>query len=359
MKSIVERARRLEAIADGFVPPGLFDRSPEEARRARFGVVLAWVGVLFFLLGVVVQGPMNSRAVLVLNLLSALLCFAAPFVIRGTGRTLLVCHVVLGLGYCRYVSIALLLRGAGLSGATVLLAQLPLIATFLTGVRAGAVWAILSIATEVGIGLLGRTGIIVDRLPPADRLFNDHFILVVSTTVLYSIAALYERRKEAAKRQLQALEESRRAAELERVQAVAKVQLAEAERLASLGRIAAATAHEINNPLTSVLTNLSLVAEALPEGVDTETVEAVHDALRGAERIGRIVADMRLSSGPLDGALSPVSLADAIGTALKMAQPHTGTRARIRVQLDPSLPLVVASAPGLSRVLLNLVVNAA
>jgi signal transduction histidine kinase len=351
--------RRLEALTDRFIPPAILSRSTEDARRARLGVAFAWIGTCAFLLAVFVQGPVNSRALLVLNALSALLCFSAPFVLRRIGRPALIGHGVLALSFCKYVAVAIVLRGAGLTGAAVVLSQLPLFATFFLGVRAGTVWAMLTIAAGAAIGLLGRAGIIVDHLPPQNRLFNDHFVLAASTAVLFTVAALYERKKNEAQRDLSDLEARRRIAELERGQAVSKAQAAETERLASLGRIAAATAHEINNPLTYVLGNLHLLAESLPADRAAEIEPLIQDAVAGAERIGRIVADMRLFVQPRDGALSAVRVDDAVELALTMAQAQTRARAQVHKRLDAALPPVMADVSRLAEVLVHFLVNAA
>src|SRR5712691_11725023 len=93
------RFHRLEALADRFIPPAILSRSPEDARRARFAVGLAWVSGCFYLLAVFVQGPANSRVVLALNTVSMLVCFSAPFVLRRLGRLALVCHAVLAVGF--------------------------------------------------------------------------------------------------------------------------------------------------------------------------------------------------------------------------------------------------------------------
>jgi len=349
----------VERLIDWFIPPAVLERSPEHARQARFAVALAWISVGFFVAAMLVQGPVNSRALLVMNALSALLCVAAPFVLKWVGRPALICHGVLAIAYVKYLSIALLLRGAGLSGATVLLAQLPLVATFLIGVRAGVVWAILSIGSGIAIGLLGRAGLIADHLPASHKLINDHFILVISTALLLTIAVLYERTRSAAQRSLQAIEARRQAAEIERLQIASKLRLAEAEQLASLGRIAAATAHEINNPLAAVVANLEVAAESLPAQRLDDLSSSLEDALAAAHRIRHIVRDMALCSQAPSGTLGPVSVAQAVELALKMVQPRLRTRVPVQVRLDPALPPVVAETGRLAQVLLNLLLNAA
>ncbi len=350
--------QRLEALADRFIPPAILTRSPEDARRARFAIAAAWLAAGFFVVATVVQGPTN-RPLLVLNALSALLCAAAPFAVRRLGRPEPICHLVLALSFIKYLWIVFYWRGAGLSGATVLLAQLPLIATFLVGIRAGAVWALVVTIASVGIGLLGRAGTIVDHLPAHQRLFNDHFALAISTAVLFSVAALYEWRRAAAQRHIYALESERQAAEVARVQAMTRARLAETERLASLGRIAAATAHEINNPLTAVLVNLELLAESMPPDLASDWSAALMDAIDSGERIRRIVRDMSLCSQTPSSTLGAIQVEDAIDLALKLALPHMRGRARVEKRLGDALPRAVADTPRLAQALLALLVNAA
>ncbi len=348
---------RAISFVDRFVPPAIL-AAPEPARRARFAVALSWISAALFVLALGIQGPMNTRGVFLLNLVSAVGSAVAPFVLRRTGRTSMVCNAVLALSFVKYLVIIAFWRGAGLTGATVLLSQLPLAATFLMGLRAGAVWAVLSTVAGVAVALLGRAGLIVDHLPPGERLFNDHFVLVISTAILFTIAWLYEHMKDAAHRQIYALEASRQAAELERVQAVSRSQLAEAQRLASLGRIAAATAHEINSPLLAVVANLEHAVEHLPARAPADFEAAVRESLDAAQRIGAIVADMNRYAQPADSD-GTFDVAEAIAAALALAQPHTRARARVAQRIGIDVPRVRGDSARLTEVLLNLVVNAA
>jgi PAS domain S-box-containing protein len=145
-----------------------------------------------------------------------------------------------------------------------------------------------------------------------------------------------------------------------------KERLASQERLASLGRLAASVGHEINNPLTYVLTNLDIAIEALADrpvaARDGEDVrELLTEAREGAERIRRIVSDLRIftSTPPTTEAPEHVDIRAAIDVALHILGPTLRDRSVIDVRTDASLPAVQAHAGQLTQVLINLIENAA
>jgi PAS domain S-box-containing protein len=142
-----------------------------------------------------------------------------------------------------------------------------------------------------------------------------------------------------------------------------------AERLASLGTLAAGIAHEINNPLTFVIGNAyciervldrwSELLEAHGEGAELANArEFVGDLRTGGERIQRIVADMGAFG---TSSLEPPSLVDP-RASLEWALRVTGSALRHRAQLVLELgvvPPVRARESELGQVFLNLLVNAA
>ena len=134
-----------------------------------------------------------------------------------------------------------------------------------------------------------------------------------------------------------------------------EARLAVADRMASLGALAASIAHEINNPLTYLLANLHWL-----EGrkLAPEASEQLGAALEGAQRIRSVVAD--LSSFSRIDAGQPVLLdvRELIDAALRMAHGEIRCRARV-VKRYAETPPVLASDGRLGQVFLNLVVNAA
>jgi PAS domain S-box-containing protein len=144
-----------------------------------------------------------------------------------------------------------------------------------------------------------------------------------------------------------------------------EVQLLRADRMASLGTLAAGIAHEINNPLAYTIANLThLEAEVLPGlGLPDPQREDVRkllsDAQLGAGRVRDIVRQLKMfSRAEEDARPEPVDVHRVLETAISMAS--TEIRHRARLVRDYTEPLVVSANEGrLGQVFLNLLVNAA
>ncbi len=136
-----------------------------------------------------------------------------------------------------------------------------------------------------------------------------------------------------------------------------------AERLATLGTMAASIAHEINNPLTLTLTHLALALrelEATPEARGrANAVDEIRSALVGVERVASLVKDLLTMSKPEHGyEASNVDVALTVRSVLGLAGAELRQRARVDVDIDPQLT-VRGNSVRLGQVLLNLLINAA
>jgi len=135
--------------------------------------------------------------------------------------------------------------------------------------------------------------------------------------------------------------------------------LTRADRLASLGTVAAGIAHEINNPLAWVLLNLAELAEELAGVPATAKLAGLAaDATLGVRRIREIVRGLTSFSRVESGRLERLDIGRSVQAALEMARSEIEHRARLIDDLQP-LPPVLATQGRLTQVFLNLLINAA
>jgi PAS domain S-box-containing protein len=138
-----------------------------------------------------------------------------------------------------------------------------------------------------------------------------------------------------------------------------EAQLRLADRMASVGTLAAGVAHEINNPLAFVLANLEYAIRELRRGgVAQEVVTALEEAREGGARVREIVRDLKTFSRGDDPARELLDVARVLRSALSLASNEIRARARLDLQLAPT-PRVLASEHRLGQVFLNLLINAA
>jgi len=139
--------------------------------------------------------------------------------------------------------------------------------------------------------------------------------------------------------------------------------LAFADRMASVGTLAAGVAHEINNPLSFVTLGLDHAVGLLEAAGSTPddvraAVDTLRDAQIGAQRVQTIVGDLKAFSSPVDETAGPVELRRVIEYAARMAAVEIKHRARLTLDVG-DLPMVAGNETRLGQVFLNLLVNAA
>jgi len=136
-------------------------------------------------------------------------------------------------------------------------------------------------------------------------------------------------------------------------------QLALADRMASIGTVAAGVAHEINNPLAYVQMNLEVAARELAElGGPSGVAESVRVALEGAERVRGIVRNLKTLSRAEEDVLEAVDLKALLDSTLALATTALAPKARVVCRYGP-VPRALGTAGKLGQVFLNLLLNAA
>ena len=178
-------------------------------------------------------------------------------------------------------------------------------------------------------------------------------------------------------------------AELQQAQSQAFQQ----EKMASIGQLAAGVAHEINNPMGFISSNLNTmgkymqkliafeteVIETVQNRGDQETVALLNDlrakmkidfilndlktlleeSRDGAERVRCIVQDLKSFSHEDEAQCKPFSINDCLDSTLNMARNEIKYVADVERDYDPALPLINCYPQKLNQVFMNLLVNAA
>lgn len=154
-------------------------------------------------------------------------------------------------------------------------------------------------------------------------------------------------------------EQRDREAERDVAREASETQLLQAGRLAHMGVLACGVAHEINNPLAYVMSNIQYLEEELETIPSKDNLrDAIRDAADGARRIRSIVEDIRMFSKADDSDhLELVQLAEVSRSAVRLVRFELRQRINLVEQHDGGPP-VFANPSRLAQVIVNLLVNA-
>ena len=145
-----------------------------------------------------------------------------------------------------------------------------------------------------------------------------------------------------------------------------QAQLLQAEKLSAIGQLVAGVAHELNNPLTSVIGYAQLLEEELLEGgesADPRTPQALaHDVRRIAEeseRAARIVRNLLAFARRQSAARVPQDVGELCARVLALrAYELRLNGVELATEFQAGLPAVSADGGQLQQALLNLILNA-
>nr|WP_307726478.1 ATP-binding protein [Trichlorobacter sp.] len=131
----------------------------------------------------------------------------------------------------------------------------------------------------------------------------------------------------------------------------------QADRLATLGTLAAGLAHEVKNPLGGIKGAAQLLERELDE--DSDLLEYPRVMIKEAERIDRIIRQLLDLASPRGPRYTPVNLHMVLGDIILLQREAAGERdVIISTGFDPSIPPIMADEAQLTQVFLNLIRNA-
>ncbi len=144
----------------------------------------------------------------------------------------------------------------------------------------------------------------------------------------------------------------------------AQTHLVFSERMASLGKISAAVAHEINNPLSGILSYGKLTARLLEEnGNDPEKIKTAIENLKfiseESKRCGEIVKNLLLFSKKTFGTVRGEHLRTLIENSIRLVE-HSAKlqKVKFKTEIDPENDVVVVDTGAIEQVFVDLFINA-
>jgi two-component system NtrC family sensor kinase len=211
---------------------------------------------------------------------------------------------------------------------------------------------------------------LIEATGAVSRMELDKPIVIDSSRELWSLARSFNLMRERLGAALAEINRGAQELEAKVKERTEQLQLAQrrllqADRLASLGQLAATVAHEINNPLSGVLNFSALMRRILkddgvPAGRVPEFRGYLDRVVEQTSRAGRVVSDLLAFSRRSKPHRAPADLGGIAATTLGLV----GHRLKLmnvtaELRLAPGLPHVPCDASQVQQVVMNLVMNAA
>ncbi len=137
-------------------------------------------------------------------------------------------------------------------------------------------------------------------------------------------------------------------------------QIVQMEKLASLGKLSATVAHELNNPLEGILTYSKLVSKKLKkEGTNEKLTEYLDLISDEASRCGRIVKDMLIFSHTDKEEFNVCNITEIIGKSIKLIDHHLKiNNIKLKSNFENEVMNISCNGQKIQQALMSLLINA-
>ncbi len=232
-----------------------------------------------------------------------------------------------------------------------------------TGFRTKSILAVPLRAMNRTIGVLE-----VINKKDNDKFTIDDQQLLYSLANHLAIAVENAKMTEELKRTNEMLEEKVRERTRKLEDAITKLtqmqnQLIHTEKMASLGIMAAGIAHEINNPMSFIQSNLTIIKDYLKDlkiedrEIQEEILSAIDESLEGTRRIGSIIKGLKGFARADEGKLENYDINQLIEEVLRMVWNEVKYKAEVIKELG-DVPKILVNRNQIAQVLVNLILNA-